>query len=232
MTGTADSGSYAQELPLYGIHDFLADVPIDAPVFVVEGPPARDALLAQGFHAVATVTGANVCPVDSVLAALVEPVESDGTPRRRRVILWADHDEPGRKHMKAIGAALTRLGIGSVELVWGTEPGDDAVDYFQRGGTSARLQEMIADLPRVDDLGRVLCSVCTSPHAPEAERRTNLAVERERVRRWPLCSRCREFGQQRELAAATRPPRYVASSSETRPQRCTIGRCSAPLSTP
>ncbi len=133
------------ELPLYGIHELDA-VPITEPVIVVEGEPARDrdALQAHGFFAHGTVTEAATCPNDAAFAPLAEPIEVNGIARRRRVILWPDHDEPGRKHMTKIGAALTRLGIGSVELTWGERDGDDAADFFQRGGTAEQLQAMIA----------------------------------------------------------------------------------------
>jgi hypothetical protein len=93
--GTRKLTTQTKRLPLYGVEQ-LTKVPPDHPVVLTEGEKKRDVLVARGFVAVATVTGASTIPDDDSLRPLVG----------RQVYLWPDNDEPGREHMQKIAARL------------------------------------------------------------------------------------------------------------------------------
>lgn len=93
------------DLPLYGA-EMLADLPDGALVVLCEGEKATDAARRAGYHAVGTVTGANLIPSNHVLKPLV----------RFKIVLWPDADADGVRHMRRIGEALVRLGVG--EILW------------------------------------------------------------------------------------------------------------------
>jgi len=122
--GTPNLGGRKLEtLPLYGI-DHLHD---DAKeIFLTEGEKAADALLSNGISALGTVTGASGTPGDDALRPLLS----------RPVCLWPDNDDPGRKHMQRIGAALLRLGHVDVRIIdWkGAPEKGDAADLFALEG--------------------------------------------------------------------------------------------------
>ncbi len=105
-------------LPLYGSDRITADA---EQVIICEGEKATDACLMNGIAAVGTF-GADVIPGDDALRPLME----------HTVYLWRDNDEPGRKHMEKIGAALLRLGHSDVRIIdWkGAPPKGDAADLF------------------------------------------------------------------------------------------------------
>ncbi|MFO0981893.1 MAG: hypothetical protein U1E76_09160 [Planctomycetota bacterium] len=64
--------------------------------------------------------------------------------RGRDVALWSDNDDTGRVHMNATAQRLARhRTIGAPDLV-GEQKGDDAHDFFQRGGTVDGVRELIA----------------------------------------------------------------------------------------
>jgi hypothetical protein len=142
-------GRKVVELPLYGV-EALAAAPADKPVIVTEGEKARDALASCGFLAVATVTGASTIPNDAALRWLL------GRP----TVLWADADAPGRSHMDKLAAALTRLGHQNVRRgAWADAgDGDDAHDFFARGGTAGDCQVLI------DTAVLVTCSAHVNGH--------------------------------------------------------------------
>ena len=81
-------------MPLYG-SERLAAYP-DAPVILCEGEKAAQALIAAGYLAVGTVTGASGTPSR----------EAPGVLRGREVLLWPDNDVPGVSHMMAIWQTL------------------------------------------------------------------------------------------------------------------------------
>ena len=90
-------GRKLSTLPLYR-SEHVADCPEDLPVVVVEGEKAADAL-AEVYPAVlGTVTGASGTPGAEALEVL----------RSRRVVLWPDNDEEGRRHMARIAEALCK----------------------------------------------------------------------------------------------------------------------------
>lgn len=113
------NGTPAYALPLYGAHR-LSEWSASAPIVVVEGEKATEALWAADIPAVGTVTGAASAPSVEVLRVL----------EGRSVILWADNDEPGRSHMRLIGDELTVLAaVGWVEWTDAPHKGD-AADFL------------------------------------------------------------------------------------------------------
>jgi hypothetical protein len=113
-------GRKLSTLPLYG-SDRAREWPEETPlVIVAEGEPATDALLGAGFAAVGTVTGASGTPESEPLEVL----------RGRRVILWPDADEEGRRHMERIADRLQGI-AGEVRIFeWTAAPEKgDAADH-------------------------------------------------------------------------------------------------------
>jgi hypothetical protein len=105
------------DLPLYGIERLEG---FTSTVVVVEGEKSAEALWAIGIAAVGTVTGAAALPGDRALAEL----------NGRRVILWPDADEVGRRHMDRIAARLGDIAasVSVVEPPPGVSAGWDATD--------------------------------------------------------------------------------------------------------
>ena len=68
-------------------------------MYVTEGEKACNALLAKGIPADGTVCGAATIPSDAVLRVLVG----------RRIKLYPDNDDPGRRHMQRIAERLRVL---------------------------------------------------------------------------------------------------------------------------
>jgi hypothetical protein len=129
-------GTKVEDLPLYGASK-LRDAP-DHSVLVVEGEKAQIALSDAGVLAVGTVTGADGAPSEQVLRCL----------EGRKVILWADNDEKGQRHMGKIADRLLTLEVRARKLVWDeAPPKGDAWDYFALGGTAEQLRERIANAP-------------------------------------------------------------------------------------
>jgi len=128
-------GLSTASLPLYRIGDVLAAPPGEA-VTVCEGGKAADALAARGVLAVGTVTGASGTPSDDTLRPLL------GRP----ILLWADADESGRRHMLRIGKRLKALGATDVRWVtWPDAPlKGDAADFVERDDGEA-LHRLLAE---------------------------------------------------------------------------------------
>jgi len=129
------NGTKPADLPLYDIHELAADK--DA-VVVLEGETTRDALKAAGIPALGTVTGSGVTPADEVLKALLD---------FKMVALWPDNDPGGHEHMKRISERLAHLGHPCVVILSWPEAGDgeDAADFFKKGGTAEKVKEMMAE---------------------------------------------------------------------------------------
>jgi len=150
LPGTRDhglGGRSVASLPLYGAHRRAAWSDEDE-VWVVEGEKACEALWTAGAAAVATY-GASHQP---------EP-EPLGLLRGRRVVLWPDADDPGRKHMLDIAKRLAGI---AAEIRW-LEPPDeapkgwDAADLVGPGDDSkaalASVRERIREVPRASTDG-------------------------------------------------------------------------------
>lgn len=120
--GTSGLGGLSSaDLPLYGI-DRLNSSPT---VIVVEGEKAAEALLAIGVQAVGTVTGASETPGAISLAELTG----------RRVHVWPDADDVGRKHMQRVAAGLVGVAssVSILEPPEGVPAGWDAADAVAEG---------------------------------------------------------------------------------------------------
>jgi len=116
------NGTPTNELPLFGI-DLIGDDDDPAPIVVTEGEKAALALQDLGIAAVGTVTGASGTPSAAVLQDLAG----------RAVLLWADNDEPGRKHMHRIATALEDIAVVAwIEWPEAPEKGD-AADFVVDG---------------------------------------------------------------------------------------------------
>ena len=127
-------GRRTASLPLYG-SERAPNWDQDGPVLVVEGEKACAALLAHGLNAVGTVTGAANCPEPAALEVL----------RNRRVILWPDADEQGRRHVERIAERLR--GVASIVTVFewqGAPPKGDAADYPSTPEALAQLTHELA----------------------------------------------------------------------------------------
>lgn len=130
------------ELPLYGSERLADREPgDDTPVIVCEGEKATDAILAAGLPALGTVTGANSAPGGAALEVV----------RGRRVVLWPDNDDPGRRHMQKISAALANV-ASSVRIFApeGAPVGGDAVEWIAAQNGDARKALLMA----IDEQGR------------------------------------------------------------------------------
>lgn len=142
-------GLKTAKLPLYRIGDALK-ASRDAVCYVTEGEPAADALAGGGLLAVGTCCGAKATPATDVLRPLKD---------FRRVVCWADLDEPGRKHMREIAK---RIGPNAEVTEWAEGPdGGDAVDFLRAGGTADELPEALTPVAEgeapetVETTGRV-----------------------------------------------------------------------------
>jgi putative DNA primase/helicase len=128
-------GKKLEDLPLYRIEKLSAEAGV---VFVCEGEPAADALATLGVPVVGTATGADGCPSHVQLAFLTG----------REVVLWPDHDEPGRRHMEKVAAALHALGISARVLAWPEALAKgDAADFVRDGLGLDDLRALYAEAP-------------------------------------------------------------------------------------
>ncbi len=128
------------DLPLYAV-ELLTDA--DADLLVSEGEKPTDALLALGFAAVGTVTGAaGTLSIESLktLAA-----------HAGRVFLCQDNDQPGRSHMTRIASRLLRMGQRTYIVDWPEVPEKgDSYDYVAAGHTADDVQAVLDAAPPYD----------------------------------------------------------------------------------
>jgi hypothetical protein len=115
-------GTPLASLPLYG-SEYGADWNKDDLIVLVEGEKARDFLVRAGLPAVGTVTGASGTPGTAALEVL----------RDRRVCLWPDGDDAGRKHMERVAEGLHSVAAEVLVYTWHDAPeevkGPDAADH-------------------------------------------------------------------------------------------------------
>jgi hypothetical protein len=133
-----------RDLPLWGAEQ-VAAAPPDQPVYVCEGEKAVEACRAHGLLAVCHGGGAGTTDFGDSLEVL----------RGRVVYLWPDNDEPGRRYMARLYAALRPIARRVTVLqVPVREQGDDAWDYFHRdGGTVEELtRQQPPERPYVEHL--------------------------------------------------------------------------------
>ncbi len=128
------AGMPLEDLPLYRLPDLLS-ASESGTVIVVEGEKAADACAERGVLAVATTCGASSVPSPDALRPLAG----------HDVVLWADADDDGHRHMQALSNRLLDMGCSVRLLLWReAPPKGDAADFFIQGGTPESLQELIA----------------------------------------------------------------------------------------
>ena len=130
--GNLPAGVRLVDLPLYRGH-LLADVSKKRGVIVTEGEKDADAAASIGVDAVGTF-GSEVVPMPDALACL----------RGRAVVLWADNDNAGRKHMEAVAAALDGIAARVFWVKWDDAPEKGgAAEFVAGGGTVGALKELV-----------------------------------------------------------------------------------------
>lgn len=102
-------------------------------VFIPEGEKDVDRLLSMGLIATCNSGGAGNWQKE-----INEPL------RGRRIIIIADHDEPGRKHSKDVAKMLTGIAesIKIIEFESLPESGDVS-DFLNNGGTIEKIKELV-----------------------------------------------------------------------------------------
>lgn len=122
---SGDSGVSVAETPLYGA-DLVSAANPDTPIVYCEGEKAADRCRKHGLLAVTFGGGASTTNFGEALNILAG----------RTVLLWPDNDSVGRAYMARVEAALRPI-TRSVRIVQVPyqEEHDDAVEYFERGGT-------------------------------------------------------------------------------------------------
>lgn len=131
--------------PLYGL-DRLAAHP-DAPVLVVEGEKAADAaaILFPG-HVTVTSPGGSKAADKADWSALAG----------RRVVIWPDHDEPGRSYAEAVARLALAAGAFSVAVVQvptGWPHAWDLADEPSPGVTADDLRDLLEKAVLFDATG-------------------------------------------------------------------------------
>ena len=112
-------GRKLNTLPLYRTH-LVRDWPEDAPVVIVEGEKAADALASIYPAVLGTVTGASGTPGPETLEAL----------RGRRAVVWPDNDDEGRRHMERLAGELANIASEVRTFAWeDAPPKGDAADH-------------------------------------------------------------------------------------------------------
>jgi hypothetical protein len=115
-------GVKVADFSLYGIHK----ASLDREIVVVEGETCVDVLRDMNLSAVGSVCGAASIPGDLALKdLLVFP----------SIVLWADNDDAGYRHMNRIASRLTELGATDIRVVRWEEAPDkgDCVDAIEAG---------------------------------------------------------------------------------------------------
>lgn len=132
-------GLKGDSLPLWGA-EAISSVSLETPIILCEGEKAAFALTYRKIPAVGTVTGESGTPTREVLSVL----------ENRTVILWADNDEVGEKHMRRIGKQLSHMGIEVRWFEWDDAPNKgDAADHPDiRRGNVESLKGTLYAAPR------------------------------------------------------------------------------------
>jgi hypothetical protein len=129
------SGIKVADMPLWGAELLAAH---EGAVIFTEGEKAAQACRDHGALAVCFGGGASSTDFGTSLEVL----------RHFDVLVWPDNDAQGRTYMARVHALLQPI-AKSVRILEPPvkESGDDAVEFFERGGT---LAELLADLPPVE----------------------------------------------------------------------------------
>ena len=133
------NGTKLSELPLYGSERVVAWGDPEDLIVLTEGEKARDALdRFDAFDALGTVCGASATPGPGALEVL----------RGRRICLWPDNDEAGRRHMDRIAEALQGVAAEVLIYTWDDAPekGDAADHPAVESGNPKALDRLLTDL--------------------------------------------------------------------------------------
>lgn len=130
----ADMGYRLRDLPLYGT-ELLEGCPQET-VIITEGEKAADYARRLGLLALGTSTGAGACPSPEAMAPL----------KGRKVVLWPDNDDDGRRHMGLVKAALKDIAASVAVLTWkDAPPKGDAADFVQAGLKLADFEALLSE---------------------------------------------------------------------------------------
>lgn len=164
--------------PLYRLPELIANPA--APIVVTEGEKEVDMVptLFPGHVGTCSMGGAGAAKL------------SDWAPLAgREVIIWPDHDEPGRRYAHDVAALATAAGATSVAIV--AVPAEwparwDIADALPEGAAPASLAELLQS------------AIPWTPAAPnEPSGDVDAAAEIARLARLPLI----EYGRERKVAA-------------------------------
>lgn len=155
-------GRPVAELPLYG-SEHAAGWDAERPVIVTEGEKDAAALIAAGYQAVGTVTGAG--------AARPAGRESLEVLRGLDVVLWPDNDDVGRAHMALLAAALDGVAAEVHTLTWPNAPEHAGAADFLAGHAPEAVDGLVrdnraAELVDTIDFG-LAGAAANEPPAPE-----------------------------------------------------------------
>lgn len=136
-SGWGLEGTKTSTLPLYR-SELVEEWSRDVHVVVAEGEKAAGALAERFPSVVGTVTGAEGTPDAEVFEVL----------RGRRVVLWPDNDDPGRRHMERVAAALQVIADEVRIFRWEGAPtkGDAADHPVVRCQDSASVGELLEEI--------------------------------------------------------------------------------------
>lgn len=127
-------------LVLYRLPELLATVKAGETVFIVEGEKDVAALVAQGFAATCNAGGAG-----KWRAEYREPFAGC-----QAAAIFADKDEPGRKHALDVAGKLRDV-VKSVKVLELPDVAGvrvkDAADFFAAGGTAEQVRELVRAAP-------------------------------------------------------------------------------------
>lgn len=108
-------------------------------IFIVEGEKCVDYLNAEGWNAVTPGGSSNWIN------------EFAGYFKDRKVIVWGDNDEPGKKFLETVINSLKNNTQSLKAFIDETLPkGGDAEDWFLRGSDSESLSKLIHSLPEIN----------------------------------------------------------------------------------
>jgi hypothetical protein len=132
------NGTRLEQLPLYGSEQ-VSTWDEDDLIVVAEGEKPCDALARTDFfYALGTVCGSASVPGKESLEVL----------RGRRVVLWPDNDEAGRKHMERIAERLHSIAAEVLIYTWDEAPekGDAADHPIVKARDRKALDRLLTDL--------------------------------------------------------------------------------------
>jgi hypothetical protein len=135
------SGRGSAPRVLYRLHDVLAAIRRGEVLHVVEGEKKAHALHALGLVATCNDSGAGQFTRE----------HAESLRGARRVIVWADNDEPGKAHAQQAAQLLREAGVRDVRLpaLPGLKHREGLDDWLARNCARASIGELRAELHRL-----------------------------------------------------------------------------------